>query len=147
VEHEIASALFAKDILGSRGWDEARLQAVAHCIRAHRFRGREAPKTLEAKILYDADKLDVIGAFGVARTIGYAVQAGLPIFAEPSEGFRKRGETEPDELHSAYHEYLFKLQHLYGHLYTEPARRLGAHRTKLLKSFFEQLAAEARGED
>ena len=147
VEHEIASAAFARNVLVSEGWDTARIDAVTHCIRAHRFRGQEEPETIEAKIIYDADKLDVIGAFGAARTIGYAIQAGLPIFAEPSERFIKSGETEPGELHSAYHEYLYKLQRVHERLYTEPARRVGERRQKLLKAFFEQLAAEARGKD
>src|SRR3989304_6172373 len=68
-----------------------RLEAVTHCLRAHRFRGAESPSTLEAQILFDADKLDVLGAFGVARTLGYALQAGQPFFAEPSASFLEPG--------------------------------------------------------
>jgi uncharacterized protein len=120
--------------------------AVAHCIRAHRYRGREAPATLEAKILYDADKLDVLGAFGVARTIGYALQAGEPIFAEPSEQFRRAGKGTAGEPHSAYHEYLFKLRHVAERLHTEPARRIAVNRAELMRRFFEALAEEASGQ-
>jgi len=80
VSHEQASAEFAGKVLRSEGWEETRIAAVQHCIRAHRFRGGEAPESLEAKILFDADKLDVIGAFGTARTVGYAVQAGQPLY-------------------------------------------------------------------
>jgi uncharacterized protein len=101
---------------------------------------------LEAQILFDADKLDVNGAFGVARTIGYAIQAGQPIFAEPSARFLASGKTEPGEPHSAYHEYMYKLRHVYERLYTKPARRIAESRHRLLTTFFEQLAAEARGE-
>jgi uncharacterized protein len=117
-----------------------------HCIRAHRYRGEEQANSLEAKVLFDADKLDVIGAFGVARTIGYAVQAGAPIFAEPSLQFLDTGELESGEPHSAFHEYLFKLRRVRGRLHTEPARQLASEREQLLRAFFEQLAAEARGE-
>ncbi len=47
--HEQASAAFAQEVLEAAGWDPARIEAVAHCIRAHRFRSAEAPETLEAQ--------------------------------------------------------------------------------------------------
>jgi uncharacterized protein len=144
--HQEASAAFARKVLKGEGWEEGKIAAVAHCIRAHRFRGREAPASLEARILFDADKLDVMGAFGAARTIGYAVQAGEPVFAEPSTRFLELDEKEPGEPHSAYHEYLFKLRRVRERLQTEPGRRLGERRHAALTAFFEQLAAEARGE-
>lgn len=144
--HEQDSAELAEQILAKEGWSPERIRAVQHCIRSHRFRSREAPETLEAQILFDADKLDVMGAFGAARTIGYAVQAGQPTFAEPSEGFLKDGSLEADEPHSAYHEYLFKLRRVRERLFTEPARALGERRHQALVAFFDQLASEARGQ-
>jgi len=87
-----------------------------------------------------------MGAFGTARTIGYALQAGEPVFAEPSGRFLETGQPEPDEPHSAYHEYLFKLRRVRERLLTEPARRLGERRHQVLTAFFEQMAAEAYGE-
>ncbi len=143
--HEQVSAAFAREVLQEEGWEPKRIEAVEHCIRAHRYRSAEAPLTLEARVLFDADKLDVLGAFGVARTIAYALQAGEPIYSEPSEAFRARGAAEPGEPHSAYHEYLFKLRHVGQRLHTEPGRELARRREGLLVSFFEQLAEEARG--
>ena len=145
-EHEHDAASFAGSFLLEEGWEEEKIRAVQHCIIAHRFRGGQAPMTLEAKILFDADKLDVLGAFGAARTIGYAVQAGQPIFAEPSEEFISSGMTQRGEPHSAYHEYLFKLQNIHKILHTDPAKRLAKQRHQVLVQFFEQLAAEARSE-
>jgi len=144
--HEHSSAEFARAVLEQEGWPSERIEPVLHCIRAHRYRGVEQPNSLEAKVLFDADKLDVIGAFGVARTIGYALQAGAPIFAEPSKHFMDSGERSAGEPHSVYHEYLFKLRRVRDRLHTEPARQLAAEREQLLRAFFEQLAAEARGE-
>lgn len=145
LSHEQASAEFAGEILREEGWDPERIAAVQHCIRAHRFRGEEAPESLEAKILFDADKLDVIGAFGTARTIGYAVQAGQPLYAQPSTKFLEEGQKAAGEPHSAYHEYLFKLRHIRDRLHTSLAREWAQQRHALMEAFFEQLAAEAEG--
>lgn len=147
VRHEEASAHFARRILEEQGWARERIQAVVGCILAHRFRGGGEAATLEAQILFDADKLDVLGAFGVARTIGYAVQAGEPIFAEPTERFLDKGVEQEGEPHSAYHEYIFKLRHVPERLYTAPAKALARRRHVLMVAFFDQLATEARGED
>ncbi len=143
LSHEQASALFAADVLKEKGWGESSILDVQHCIRTHRFRGSEHPQSLEAQILFDADKLDVMGAFGAARTIGYAIQAGKPIYAPVSDQFLETGKPLAGESHSAYHEYIFKLRVVRERLYTEPARRMAEDRQVVLETFFEGLAAEA----
>lgn len=145
-EHQHLSADFAAEVLAGEDWPAERIAAVQDCIRSHRFRGDEQPQSLEAKILFDADKLDVIGAFGVARTIAYDVEVGQPIFAQPSEQFLKTGKKESGEPHSSYHEFLFKLGKIKERLYTSSARKLAVGRHKFLVDFFEQMLAEARGE-
>jgi len=83
-EHHIASADFAAEVLADESWPSERIQAVQHCIRSHRFRNNgEKPETLEAKVLFDADKLDVLGAIGAARTIAYAALDGQPAWSSP----------------------------------------------------------------
>jgi uncharacterized protein len=134
-------------VLESEGWQDDRITAVQHCIRAHRFRAdEEPPKTLEAKIVFDADKLDVIGAIGVVRTLAYTVTVGQPIYIQPSDHFLQTGEKEPGEAHSSYHEYLFKLKKVRDMLHTPTARRLAEGRHAFLGQFFEQLGAELRGD-
>jgi uncharacterized protein len=145
--HERASAERAAEILAAEGWTQARIAEVQHCIRAHRFRGTEAAATLEAKVVFDADKLDVLGAMGAARTIAFAVQAGTPLYAPVSERFRQTGELEAGELHSAFHEYVYKLSKVFDRLHTDPARRLGQRRRAVLEVFFEALAREAEAGD
>ncbi|MEX2144607.1 MAG: HD domain-containing protein [Anaerolineales bacterium] len=145
-EHQHHSADFARQVLETEGWPADRIAAVQHCIRAHRFRSQEVPQTLEAKVLFDADKLDVIGAFGVARTLGYDVVMGWPFYAEPSQQFRETGEKEVGETHSSYHEYLFKLSKIKERLQTSTARSIAEARQRFLNGFFDQLDAEARGE-
>ena len=124
-----------------------RIEAVQHCIRAHRFRDdREPPRSLEAQVLFDADKLDAIGAIGVARALGYAQAHHAPPYALPSARFLASGELQEGEAHSAYHEYLFKLRKLHERLYTSAARRLGEGRHRIMQAFFEALEAEQDGD-
>jgi uncharacterized protein len=145
--HHLLSAEFAGQVLKNEGWAENKIQAVQHCIRAHRFRHNgEEPSTIEARVLFDADKLDVIGAIGAARTLGYALKAGTPFFSEPSLKFMQTSEEEPGELHSAYHEYLFKLRKISSLLYTKTGRHLATHRQRFLNQYFDELAAESRGQ-
>ncbi len=145
-QHEKRSAQFARQVLEAEGWEQEQINAVLHCIRAHRFRGSEQPQSLEARILFDADKLDVLGAFGIARTIGFAIQAGQPVYASPSEHFRATGEGEQGEPHSAYHEYLFKLRNVRERLHTDPAHEIAEKRIELMDRFFDALAMEETGQ-
>ncbi len=145
--HHHSAAEFAQMILKSEDWPEERIQAVAHCIRAHRFRDdREQPQTLEAQVLFDADKLDAIGAIGAVRSIAYAVLAEQPLHTEPSQQFLDNGKKEVDEPHTPYHEHLFKLSKLKERMYTPSGRALAEERHQFLDSFFEQWQAELRAE-
>jgi uncharacterized protein len=145
-EHHRTSAEVAREALRGEGWPEERIEAVLHCIRAHRFRGDEAPRTAEAKVLFDCDKLDVLGAIGVARAMAYAALAGQPLTGEPSESFRTAGVKEPGEPHTPYHEFLFKLSRIRERLHTQGARALAEERHQYLADYFERLAREVRGE-
>jgi uncharacterized protein len=147
VEHHTISAQFAGQILESEGWTESRIQAVQHCIRAHRFRGNsEVPATIEAKVLFDADKLDAIGAIGAARAVAYAARADQPVYARPSETFLSIGEKEPGEAHSAYHENIFKLSKIKSRMYTASGKAMAEERHRFMMTYFERLKAEVSGE-
>ncbi len=145
--HHHASAAFAREVLAGKGWPEAKIAAVEEAIRTHRFRTGDPPRTLEAQVLFDADKLDAIGAVGVARAIAYAVSHGSPVYAPPSARFLESGEKAPGEPHSAYHEYLFKLRRLRERLFTPAARALAARRDAVMRTYFEALADEMEGRD
>jgi uncharacterized protein len=146
--HQHHSAGLAGKMLEAEGWPAQKIAAVQHCIGAHRFRDASTqPETLEAKVLFDADKLDAIGAVGVARAIAYALRAGQPFYAAPSEGFLESGRLEAGEPHSAYHEYVFKLVKIRDRLFTRTARQLAEVRQRRMVEFFEGLAAEMAGID
>jgi len=142
--HHHRSAEFAARMLSAADWSAERIVAVQHCIRSHRFRDNsEAPMTLEAQVVFDADKLDAIGAIGVARAIAFAVQAGQPFYSPPSRAFLESGKLESGEAHSAYHEYCFKLVKLKERLHTATARNLAEQRHRRMVEFFEDLALES----
>lgn len=143
-DHHLTAAELAGEILRQMDWDELRVTAVQHCIRAHRFRNsQEAPQTLEAKVVFDADKLDAIGAVGVARAIARSTQKGLPFYFPPSSLFLATGVLETGEVHSAYHEYWFKLRHLKERLFTPTAHQLAIERQDVMDAFFKALQNEA----
>lgn len=146
-EHHLQSALFAGEVLANAGWTAERVEAVQHCIRAHRFRaGWEMPASLEAMVLFDADKLDALGAIGVARAYAYGALMGQPLYGQPSAGFLAEGHHEPDEPHTPVHEYFFKLRHIKDKLFTRTAIAIASEREAYLRGFFERLAAEVRGD-
>jgi uncharacterized protein len=141
--HHLDSAALAYRQLEKEGWTQEKIAAVEHCIRAHRFRhDREQPQTLEARVLYDADKLDAIGAVGVARAIAYAVTHGHPAYARPSEQFLRTGVLEAGEPHSAYHEFVFKLVKLKDRLSTPSGKALAEQRHQSMVAYFKQLEEE-----
>ncbi len=144
--HHETSAQFAAEVLEEMDWPKEKIAAVQHCIRAHRFRSPPSPETIEAKVLFDADKLDAIGAIGAVRAIAYAVSDGQPVYAQPSETFLNTLEKEPGEAHTPFHEFWFKLSKIKDQMYTRAGKELAQARHNYLSDFFDQLNAEVRGE-
>ena len=148
-DHHLRGAAQARAILA--GQPEAFVAAVAHAIAAHRFRADPAPATLEAQVLSDADKLDAIGAIGVARAYAYAGAHGTALWKLPwREIAAGQGDAvrSPDDLGGDYtpvHEFIYKLDRIPDRLYTATARALAAERQRFMRAFFERLDEEAMG--
>ena len=137
----------------SRGNPETFVEAVAHAIEAHRFRADPAPTTLEAQVLSDADKLDAIGAIGVARAYAYAGAHGTALWKLPWQAIAGGQEGDairsPDALGGDYtpvHEFVYKLDRIPDRLYTATARTIAAERQQFMRAFFDRLDEEATGE-
>ena len=79
--HAIAGAGKAYKFLASNGFGKDYAEKVKHCIQTHRFRSSNPPVSIEAKILFDADKLDVAGAIGIARTLVYKGIVSEPLYS------------------------------------------------------------------
>jgi uncharacterized protein len=146
--HETSAANRAKEILQLQGHNETFCDRVAHAIEAHRFRSGPAPQTLEAQVLFDADKLDAIGAIGVARAFAFGEHRGQRLWGvvPPDYADRLDGtEADPRE-HTAVHEFHFKLSKIKDRLFTATGKRLAAERHVFMVRFYEQLDREVQGD-
>ena len=140
-DHAHAGAEFARELLA--GHPAEKVEAVAHAIAAHRFRTGPDPQTLEAQVLHDADKLDAIGAIGVARAFAYGGYEGQRLWAEVLPGYRESRDTRHE--HTPVHEFHIKLSRIKDRLLTPSARKLAEERHAFMVAFFEQLDREVRG--
>ena len=126
------------------------VSAVVHAIATHRYRDQDTiPQTLEAKVLFDADKLDAIGAIGVGRAYAMAGWRGQKLWSPldaPDSGDRSSVIEGKAEEHTPVQEYLFKLRHLKDVMFTNLGRSLAAERHAFMVSFFERLDREVHGE-
>lgn len=137
--HAQAGAEKAYAYLISHGFAEDFSQHVRSCIRTHRFRKNAPPESLEAKILFDADKLDVVGAIGIARTLVYKGAVSAPLYNR----FHGRiSDGREDDAQSFFQEYCFKLEKLYDRFYTETGKQLALQRRGAAVSFYESLYRE-----
>ena len=138
--HAQVGAEKAYTFLVSNGFEADFAEKVRHCIRTHRFRKAMPPETLEARILFDADKLDVTGAMGIARTLMYRGAVTEPLYAICPDGSISDG-NDPEES-SFFREYKFKLEKLYDRFYTPEGARLAQQRKAAAVAFYESLYRE-----
>ena len=146
LDHAAHAAGRAREILA--GQPPAKVEAVAHAIAVHRFRTRQKPATLEAQVLFDADKLDVIGAVGVARAFAYAGAHGQRLWASVAAVDVARWLEEGDDPaeHTPVHEFVVKLSRVKERLFTPTGKAIAAERHVYMVAFFERFDAEVRGE-
>jgi uncharacterized protein len=118
---------------------EQYLDSIAHAIEAHSFSANIVPTTLEAKVVQDADRLDAIGAIGVARCllVGGALQR--PLF-HPTDPFCE--QREPDDLAYTIDHFYRKLFNISQTLHTRAARDEAVRRRAFMQAFLDQLRTE-----
>ena len=125
--------------LQENGFDEAFSNHVKNCIETHRFRKDRPPETIEAKILFDADKLDVSGAIGIARTLIYVGQVSEPLYSVV-DGKVSPGVNDPQ--HSFFAEYKYKLEKLYDNFHTARGKFLAEQRKQAAVDFYNSIYQE-----
>jgi uncharacterized protein len=145
VDHAVFAATRAREILVGQLASE--VEAVIHAIAAHRFRTDPQPATLEAQVLFDADKLDAIGAIGVARAFAYGGAHGQRVWAPLAsvDLDRWKAQGSDPKLHTPVHEFVVKLSRTRDRLFTSTGRRIAAARHEIMVAFFKRLDEEMRG--
>ncbi|WP_312981363.1 phosphohydrolase [Atlantibacter sp.] len=116
---------------------------IAHAIEAHSFSAGIAPQTIEAKIVQDADRLEALGAIGLARVFYVSGQLGRPLF-DANDPFAQ--QREPDDKRWALDHFQTKLLKLPASMQTEKGRELARQNANYLVEFMAKLGAELRGE-
>ncbi len=138
--HAEAGAKLAENIL--RPYRLKQADNILHAIISHRFRNAHAPKTIEAKVLYDADKLDSIGAVGIGRAFLFAGEIGAKLH-NPNVNI---SQTEPYTIEdTAYREFLVKLQYVKDRMLTKSGRKIAVERHNFMVSFFQRMNQEIDG--
>ena len=125
--HAEAGAEKAKHILRRYSYTPDEIEKIANAISTHSFSGKKPPKTLEGKILSDADKLDALGTLGVYRTAVYSGEHARPI----------------EDFVAHFHEKLLKLE---GLMFTTEAQRMARDRTEYIIEFVNRLGRELKQE-
>lgn len=126
---------------------QAEKENILHSIEAHRSRNELIPSTLEAKIVFDADKLDSIGAVGVARDFLFAGSAGSNcLYTGNEKELTKSGKDYSfGKEDSAILEYEIKLKHLKNKMLTKTGKEIARKRDKFMTEFFKVFWEEVEG--
>lgn len=140
--HAGRGAEMAGPILQELGYQADSIRKIRHCIRAHRYRGTCTPETLEARILFDADKLDSIGAVGIGRAFLFAGQIGACLHNPELDPHATRSYSSQD---TAYREFQVKMSRVRSRLLTPVGRRIAEERHRFMEIFFDQLNNEIYG--
>jgi len=140
-DHAANGAAFAGEFLVQSGFPREKIHAVVGCIQRHHWKpgnaGDPLNPSLEYQVFADADRLDAIGAIGIARAFAFGGAHGRPIWTtgEASERDAAYGR-------SSVHHFYDKLLQLDVGMYTAVARRLAARRSAILKDYLKSFFDE-----
>ncbi len=137
--HARHGAEMARKLLIEQGAPEDFANSVAAAVRTHRFRNSDMPETAEAKIVYDADKLDSLGAVGIGRSFLFAGREHAGLHNTKEEALAAEEYSLGD---TAYREYLVKLSKLPERMLTEPGRIMAQERGIFMEEFFRRMNEE-----
>lgn len=145
--HAEAGAKIARKLLEKYSLSADQVENIVHCILSHRFRNDHVPDTIEAKTLYDADKLDSIGAIGVARDFLFAGYAGSNCLYTGNE--KKLAKSKKDYSYtkedSALLEYEIKLKYIKDRMLTKSGKMIAKDRHEFMENFFQRFWDEVDG--
>ena len=129
--------------LRERGYPEQIIPAIEHAIAAHSFSAGIAPRTLEAQVVQDADRLDSLGAIGVARCLMLGGAMAKPLYHADDPFCASR---PPDDTRFVIDHFFRKLLTLADTMQTPTAREEAQARTAFMRQFLDQLGQEIAAE-
>ncbi|BBM85255.1 HD domain-containing protein [Candidatus Uabimicrobium amorphum] len=141
-ERAKASSIAAKqaiEFLEEINYPREHLPAIEHAIAAHSFSANIETKTLEAKVVQDADRIDALGAVGLARCLITGAQLNLDLYSLDDPFCESRQGN--DRLYTIDHFYC-KLLKLKEQMKTTAGRKMAEERSLFLQSFLDQLKME-----
>ena len=141
--HADEGARLAREILKPFDLSNDDKTNIVHCIQTHRFRNAHEPESIEAKVVFDADKLDSIGAVGIGRAFLFAGEIGAKLHNHNVDISRTQAYTKED---TAYREFMVKLSKVKDRLLTDEGKRIAEGRHDFMVEFFERMNREAEGE-
>jgi uncharacterized protein len=141
--HAELSARLARVILEKHQIDPLKIQKIIHCIESHRFRGNITPNSKEAQVLFDADKLDSIGAVGIGRAFLFAGEIGARLHNPHVDLKTTQPYTRED---TAFREYQVKLRNVRDRILTREGKKLANDRHHFMVDYFNRLNREVKGE-
>lgn len=140
ISHAMIGAEKARKILADLGSELEFIERVCLCVLRHSHRhGDDDPQSLEEKVVYDADKLDAIGAVGIGRAFMWAGKVGARLH-NPNSVFSSDDEYGPED--TAYREYELKLKHVKDRMLTAEGKRLAMRRHQFMAEFFDEINQE-----
>ncbi len=141
-DHAKEGAEMARKILQEVNFPKEKIDNVILCVETHRFKKGQAPKSLEAKILQDADRLDMLGAMGIARAFTRGGWSNQPIH-DPSIPPKAKYDGKSESSVNHIYEKLLKIKDTIN---TETAKRIAEERHRYVEQFLERLLEEWKGE-
>ncbi len=138
--HAEVGAEKAYEFLTENDFEKDFAEKVKHCILCHRFRKNNVPESIEAKILFDADKIDAAGTLGIARTLVYQGAMCEPLYSLLPDGRVSDGSN--DKMPSFFQEYKYKLEKIYSRFYTVRGKEIAEERRKTAESFYNNMLKE-----
>ena len=126
-------------LLAECGFPETLFAPVAAAVKTHRYRDKNEPETIEADIVFDADKLDSLGAVGLGRAFLFAGHLNARLHNSETEALNSESYSRED---TAYREYLVKLRYLPRRMRTAAGRKIAVGRAAFMAAFFERMDQE-----
>lgn len=134
------SADLAENILQGYGYSQYKINRISYCIRAHSYSKRLVPASLEGRILQDADRLDALGAIGIARTFSVG-GSEKRAFYKGDDPFCCSDRDLDDRRWTLDH-FQTKLMKLKDLMHTRTAKKIAQQRTTFMMLFIRQLQEE-----